>query len=381
MGGYPRGAQRQRISLSQYAMNIIESDSIAFMDSPNISGFVNLVLRNIWQTSDASISLARKREYERLIDTLQKEQYMKQVPIDLQLAFYRPSAILIPDEVRIVDLLLSSFCRQLIQIITAFPKEVPLNIRLQNDVYDNLGLQDDRKWAESEYYKQHSDYVKALLEDYAHKSYYDREAIYFATDIDFVRRELLLPDREKRILSIEYKTANGDLRHYNCKPYGIAADDGRNFHYLVGMSVDEDSKGSDYVEAVFRISRIKRVSLRAKSFGSGKLKKYEQEALQQSIVRKGVQYLMAKEEEFKIRLTPTGIKWYGSFTYQRPVYRDKRPCSNGNTILVFDCTKAQIENYFFKFGKEAIIVAPIAMTTDFLSRYKMAYEEYEEARK
>lgn len=380
MGGYPRGSQRQRISLSQCAMNIIEADSISFMDSSNISGFVNLVLRNIWQTSDASISLARKREYERLIDTLQREQYMKQATNDQQLAFYKPSAILLPDEERIVDLFLSGFCRQLIETMTAFPKEVSLNIRLQNDVYDYLGLQDDWTRSESEYYKQHSDYVKALLEDYAHKSYYDREAIFFATDIDFVRRELLLPDSEKRILSIEYKTANGELRHYNCKPYGIVADDGQNFHYLVGMSADADLKGGAYVEAVFRISRIKGVSLRAKSFGSGKLKKFEQEALQQSIERKGVQYLIAKEEEFQIRLTPTGIKWYGSFTFQRPVYRDRRPCSNGNTVLVFDCTKAQIDNYFFKFGREAFIVAPTALATDFLSRYRLAYEKYEEAR-
>jgi hypothetical protein len=381
MGGYPRGAQRQRISLSRYAMNIIEADSIAFMDSPNVSGFVNLILRNIWQTSDASISLARKREHERLIDTLKKEQYTKQAYNDQQLAFFKPCAIILPDEEKIVDLLLSGYCRQLIETMTAFPKEASLNIRLQNDVYDNLGLREDWTWTESEYYKQHSDYVKALLEDYAHKSYFDREAIFFATDIDFVRRELLLPDNEKRILSIEYKTANGDMRHYNCKPHRIVADDGRNFHYLVGMSADADSKESKYVEAVFRISRIKKVSLRAKSFGSGKLKKYEQEALQQSIDRKGVQYLIAKEEEFQIRLTPTGIKWYGSFVYQRPVYRDKRPCPDGNTVLVFDCTKAQIENYFFKFGKEAIIVAPKALATDFLRRYKLAFEEYEEAQK
>lgn len=69
MSFYKRGAQRQRICLSQYAMNIIETDMIAFMDSPNISGFINSVLRNIWQTSDASISLA-KNENTRVSLTL-----------------------------------------------------------------------------------------------------------------------------------------------------------------------------------------------------------------------------------------------------------------------------------------------------------------------
>ena len=305
---------------------------------------------------------------------------MRLMPNDPQFNFYKPNTTLTSNEEKVVDLLLSGFLRQLTETVTAFPKEISHNIRLQNDVYDDLGLQDGTR-AESEYYKQHSDYIKALLEDYVRRSYYDREAVYFATKIDFIRRELLLPVNEKRILSIKYKTAHGDLRHFNCKPYVIVGDNERNFHYLAGMSADSDSKDSDYIEAVFRISRIRKVSSLARSLGSGKLKRFECEALQQSIDKKGIQYLTGKEEETKIRLTTTGIKWYNSFSYQRPVYRDKLACSNGDTILTFDCTNAQIENYFFKFEKEAIVIAPTALAEGFLNRYKSAYKKYEKVKK
>lgn len=95
------------------------------------------------------------------------------MPNDPQFNFYKPNTTLTSNEEKVVDLLLSGFLRQLTETVTAFPKEISHNIRLQNDVYDDLGLQDGTR-AESEYYKQHSDYIKALLEDYVRRSYYDR---------------------------------------------------------------------------------------------------------------------------------------------------------------------------------------------------------------
>ena len=58
-------SQRISLSLSIEAYSTIQSDMDVFQNKPNFDGFINRVISNFKDTSDASISLALEREREK----------------------------------------------------------------------------------------------------------------------------------------------------------------------------------------------------------------------------------------------------------------------------------------------------------------------------
>ena len=69
---------------------------------------------------------------------------------------------------------------------------------------------------------------------------------------------------------------------------------------------------------------------------------------------------------------------FRSILHLRPVADDSLTTTDedGSQTICFFCTYRQIENYFFKFGKEAKILSPEEDAAKFREAYLAAYGEY-----
>ena len=366
----PRTEQRQHLNLSNHAYETILSDIDAFGETGGISGIINRILTNYMDESEASISASVERKRTELIRRIMEvKQASESRSVDDLPA---PS----PAEKKVIDLLASSYEKELKQrfISNPAPKEKTLKIRLQNDIYDILGptipLTDED-------YRSAGNYIKAIIEDYASRSFYKREEIYFRDIFELIRSKLLIPSDSRPLMTIRVKSTSGILQDFRVKLYTMSSDSDSPYHYLLTMSKPVTDNKADYKPAVFRLSRIVKL-YDTPSYGSGKITAKENKNLIGAIKQKGIPYLLDDTDEYKISLTPKGVKMYRSILHLRPVADDSRTTTDksGSQTMYFICTYRQIENYFFKFGKEAKILSPKDAAEMFKNAYKSALETY-----
>lgn len=84
----------------------------------------------------------------------------------------------------------------------------------------------------------------------------------------------------------------------------------------------------------------------------------------------GPQYVY-KNERFKVRLSEKGEELWKKIFFQRPKLIQKN-----NNIYEFVCSKFQIEQYFSRYGKEAVVVEPIETSRSMYYFYNSAAKEY-----
>ena len=101
-----------------------------------------------------------------------------------------------------------------------------------------------------------------------------------------------------------------------------------------------------------------------------------QEGIKKQIREKNVQYIQGDQELYRIELTERGQKMYNSILYLRPSYTAKALSSGGRVVYDFDCTREQIQNYFFRFGKDALILSPDSLREEFAVAYRRASRAY-----
>lgn len=372
-----RTPQRQHLSLSYEAYEVIRSDMIIWNKNDNFSGFLNKIFLNSYETSPASIRFAVEHKRTELISTLKEEKYRSEHPYDLTLKDFDPSISLDESDFRTIELFLSSYKRQLLAQMSSFPNDISRKFRLQNQVFDILNPFEPDHCPEAEYYRSRAGYLKAVIENYARKTPYERESIYYRNILDTLEQTIHLPKTEKRILQIKHANNRGSHNIFYVKVYKIMHDTESDFHYLVGLSKPKNAHENAYQPAVFRISRILDITILQKSFGSGKITQIEEKNLTEHIQKRGLQFLIQDVERIVISLTPAGWNMYHSIQHLRPNASKHELDASGNNILYFDCTRLQIFYYFFKFGKEAVILEPPEMKEDFRIRYEQALKVYE----
>lgn len=360
--------QRQHLYLSSKADMVIREDSINFLGSENISGCINRIVRNSLEISPASYSyvISGKREY--YADVLSRVR-IKQLDEKSQAAVIDAA----------VNALIQADIKELESQRPSYPREKTYKIRLQNDLWKELYETED--WQEKDFYSSRGEYIKALIEDYASRSLYDREEIFFRTLLTTLQSAIMLPKKEARILRIRYQTADSRIFDYHIKPYAITADPARQYHYLIALSCPADFEKKVYEPAAFRISRINEDSIRsyARSFGSGGITKDEGDKLSRILKSKGAQFLRDAEETIKIRLSRKGIELFESQYYLRPASSaidSISPLPDGSAVYSFRCTRRQIEYYFFKFGKEAVVIEPPEFSKMLQNKYAEAEKAY-----
>lgn len=370
-----RTEQRQHLNLSQHARGVMESDIAALDPGASLSGFINKVVLNSMEGSRASISLA-KRDYRRKLERdLLSARHGTGTGGRRAQRPARRGAVLDEGEQRLLEGLAESFATALAAEMNSFPKGKGLKVRLRNEVYDLLYPQSGEAWPEHEHYRSQGAYLKALVEDYARQSFYQREAILCKNILDALESELELPGEQRRVLTIE-QAAGAETRVFDIKPYKLLADANTNYHYLVCLSKDAREPGAPNRIASFRVSRIARVRTRPKSYGSGKIPAAKAREIEAALEDRGVQYLVGDSSEVVVRLSPRGLALYGNILHMRPA-AVSMTAEEGATVAVFCCTELQAGNYFFRFGADAEILSPGTLREKFRDGYAEALFAYD----
>ena len=340
------------ITLSNMAYRIIESDMKIFHQH-KFGRFINTVITEYKDESIASIRTAARNERERITLLLHPE-----------------GGVLSKSEEATVDLLVASYAQSLRERIHSYKEEShsTRKVRINKENFDVLSSDGGTEYYDKEDYLNAGSYIKALLEDYARQTFTRREGIVFKSIINTINN----CKEENRILKVSYTGRDGTTTTYKHKPYKVIIDEQNGYHYYLGLSYDGPDSGVFYPMRVSRISDLRPTSMRSH------ITEKEKHIINESIKEKGVSYISGDIEVIEVELTPAGVNLYNSIFHLRPVVSEEpSPSHNGNQIYKFNCTKEQIRNYFFQFGKEAIILTPQELRNEFLWRYKEASNEYE----
>ena len=308
---------RQHLSLSDAAWAVLQDDRQDFGGGRSWAGILNYVFAMYRDKADASVSVAVSRRREQLEEQLG--------------GVVSPAA-----RDAVLDRLMEVYAGELAEKAmsdgaVAQQKEV-FKFRLDRDNYAFREQWLDSPDAARYYGNRFSRYLRAVLEEYAAKTVYQREAIYF--------------DPQMRL--IQAAAANGEL---------------------VGLSRPDGTRGPEK-EFNFRLSKI--IKLDVSFRRSGRLTEKERTDIESSIRGKGVQFLAQQRETIRIRLTEEGRRDYGSQMHLRPPAQTRTAVDDGayRWEYTFFCTEFQARAYFLKFCGEAKVVEPQSLRDTLAQEYR-----------
>ena len=343
---------RQHLSLSDAAWAVLQDDRRDFGGGRSWAGILNYVFAAYRDTADASISVAverRRAQYEEKLVGVAAPAVRKAV----------------------LEALLADYTGELIENAAkngaAPPNEESFKFRLDRDNYAFR-----EQWLDSpdaQYYGgRFSRYLRAVLEEYAAKTVYQREEVYFYRWITLIKGAMA----GGGLLCVEGK--KGDV--YDVRPYGVLSGRQTTYHYLVGMACQDGKRDAEKI-ACFRLSKL--VTLKLSQKRSGRLTKEECKEIEDRIHAVGVEFLLQQQETICIRLTEQGRQDYGSQLHLRPAAEKKEPVSDGTYCweYTFSCTEFQAKAYFLKFCGDAKVVAPQSLRKEFADKYRSGVNAYQ----
>ena len=330
---------RQHLNLSEFAYNIIENDKYIFQKKPSQRKMLNTIFSVYRDYADASIRTACARYREQL------ENRVEAIPASTT-------------KDNTISALVESYREKLIEKSTSYPREHPFKFQLDKDNFKYI-----MEWHDTE--KAYGDvvgrYIKAVLEEYTRKPFIEREAIIFRDLIETINACV------GSHLSMTITLNSGN--RFEVRPYGVFVDRGNNYHYLAGYSRKAGEKGEDNPQS-FRISNIRDYKM---YYGrSGRITEHQRKDIAHRINSAGVQFLLQEPDVIRIKLTKRGKTMYESQLHLRPPFISQTGNSDGTWIYDFNCTQAQAQFYFFKFGAEAEILFPDNLRRLFSDDYKRA---------
>lgn len=350
--------QRQHLNLSAHALYVLDCDLDIFAQDDNKSGFINRIILNYREESEASISLCLQRFKEKAKAVLSRDGLTKA-------------------EERMIEDLALDYAEQAKKRMHSFAKgSSPLKIRLQNEVYDELyPIDDPFDWPEKDYYNSQGEYIKALFEDYASKPFFEREAIYYAENLNKLKAEIERDD--KIILSVTYRTSNNQLSVYDVKPYKLSTASEAEYNYCVCCRRKAGDGSRDFKPALLRLSRIEKIKEHAKSYGSGKITAEQKKQIEKILDERGINFFTTDDTAtFRIKLTPQGWNMYHVTLHNRPAAKYVEELADGSRVLTIESTSRQMEIYFLRYGKDAILLSPESMKEKFAAHYAAAADAY-----
>ena len=233
------------------------------------------------------------------------------------------------------------------------------------------------KNGEDKYYKRPGQYLTAIVEEYVHKPYLERERIFCADLI----QEIDSCIRKKKSLNV----TTTSLKHYYMFPLRIETDPMSMYHYVIGYSVPKESV-PDYASeeekekiflsnkkaCAFRLSNISVVE--DTPLNNCTLTKTDISELNKKVKQQGIQFLLSSPDRIRVKLSEEGVQQYSQNFHLRPQYTYIIEEEN---IYIFDCPADQIKFYFFKFGEKAEILDPPELRAYFQNEYQKAFMQYQ----
>lgn len=336
------GEQKQRLNLSALASEVVRYDQFTF-GVKSISGFLNQIFENYAPIAAASISCRLRELQGELEETLSATIWDK-----------RTKAMLIK---RLVGKREAELRNQ----AGLYKKGESLLFNLNKQNFSYL-TEPESECGEQNYYARRGEYIKCVIEEYARLPHIQRERIYFSSFIEEIEKAIHV-ERQLRIVTDRNKV-------YSIYAYKILPDPLFTANYLVGYSRRYHCPEEEKRPLTLRISALQSVKLEKSK--SAFLKKSEQKQLDRLTVSRGVQFMSGDEEKIWVRLSEQGKFKYRRQIHLRPTLIEK----SGEDVFVFQCTQAQAEFYFFKFGEDAEIIRPERLRTKMATMYDRATEMY-----
>jgi predicted DNA-binding transcriptional regulator YafY len=212
--------------------------------------------------------------------------------------------------------------------------------------------------------------MKALIEEYASHTQYQREAFYFNEWISYAEAAAAAG----KLLRITTQNPKGEETSWDLRVYGILPNEAGIFHYLVGRCVLKGGLKSEENIASFRLSRLVDVRILSSSgIRSGSLSSSEKKEIEEKIAHGRVQFLIGEKQECVVRLTQKGKQMYKAIQYMKPLPSEIDEEGNYH----FECSTYQILQYFYRFGGQAQVLQPQSLRELLREEYRKAYEAYE----
>lgn len=361
-------AARQHLSLSATAREVLEDDRLDFGNGQSWAGILNHVFAAYRDTADASISVAverRRAQYEEKLVGVAAPAVRKAV-LEALLAAYTEELIkkaakngAAPPNEELIEKAAKNGATS--------SKKPGSKFRLDRDNYAFR-----EQWLDSpdaQYYGgRFSRYLRAVLQEYAAKTVYQREEVYFAEQLRLIQTSAV----NGELLRIRLK----DGREFEVRPYGALSDRQETYHYLVGIACSPNDRTAERI-ACFRLSKL--VVLKPSKKRSGRLTKEERDAIEDRIRSVGVQFLVQQQETICIRLTEDGRQNYERQLHLRPAARERAEVDDGpyRWEYTFDCAPFQAQAYFLKFCGDAKVVAPQSLRKLFADEYRSGLNAYQ----
>ena len=350
---------KQHINLSELAWIIVEDDIRNFYISEkkqSFSGFLNRIFFNFYQEARATISMRYVEMHTKLDSLFSSKEFPRKEGGTADLY---------------VSKLLEEYERTLLEEATSHSKGIGKKFRVNKQNIEVL-----KESGSSEYYDDSiGAYMKAVFEEYVQLPSYQRELIFFKDTVDKV--ELALAKKNKLKISLMQKLTPDGQNYYTKRfyvmPYKIACDKTGNFNYLIGYAEEIGNEGAlgEKRIASFRISRIEKIEVMSSM--SGFLSKSSKDLVDKELLSKTPQFLAGELIDIKIIFNEKGLESFARQIYMRPSSFDKVD----KYTYVFHCTEFQAMNYFFKFGRDIEVVAPLSLRENIKNRYFEAWKNYE----
>ena len=204
-----------------------------------------------------------------------------------------------------------------------------------------------------------SQYINDLLSSYLSISRSSREMIIFRDTFDDLYKAI----KSHRIITFSSTSSPGLV--FTIRPYMIAASKEEQCNYLL---CTDDHFGQT---RTFRISRFRAVYVTSDTFEVDEGIKAELN----EVARRNPQSA-SKNVEAKVVMTDRGIHKFHMITKNRPDVERRE----GSTFY-FNWPKRQLEDYFSRFGKDAVIVSPPECIESLKIFYGKALDAYRRAEK
>ncbi len=200
-----------------------------------------------------------------------------------------------------------------------------------------------------------SQYLKDMFNSYLSIPRSEREAIIFRDTYEDIEKAL----KEHRILSFT-NTSSDNEYSFLVEPYVIAPSKEEQCNYLLCM--DRKSRKP----RTFRISRLRSVFVTADSFPPDP---EIQKELQEKALRSPQS--VSQSVQAVVRMSQHGVRKFKVITKNRPTVSKIE-----GDLYFFDWPEIQLEEYFKRFGKDAIVIEPESLKEKIKKFYYYGLKEY-----
>ena len=200
-----------------------------------------------------------------------------------------------------------------------------------------------------------SGYIKDMFLSYLSIPRNKREEIIFRPTYEAINKAIA----ENRILTFT-STNSKNQGTVRVEPYLIATSKEEQFSYLLCHTSDY------YKDHTFRISRLRNVFVTSDTFE-------KDDEISERLTKKGMRspHSAAPDIHAVVRMSERGKKMYKMIVKNRPAVSTIEADKNH-----FDWPEMQQEDYFRRFGKEAIVIRPKSLKAKLRNYYKDAVEAY-----